>query len=141
MRFPEFTSQGFHASSGPHSNSTVNVMAPRGSIMKYLYLHKREAKCRHVLENPSTTVYHSIPQYTTVPRLPALQDLTVRLLDDVSVGIPFDAVLIARFRIQHDEFVSLPSKGANESLSAKEQQKIGQKLGHGWAWGQGVSTC
>ena len=95
-----------------------------------------------------TTVYHSIPQYTTVyhsiPQyqgLPAFQDLTVRLLDDVSVGIPFDAVLIARFRIQHDEFVSLPSKGANESLSAKEQQKNWQTLGHGWAWGQGVSTC
>ena len=85
-----------------------------------------------------TTVYHSIPQYQG---LPAFQDLTVRLLDDVSVGIPFDAVLIARFRIQHDEFVSLPSKGANESLSAKEQQKNWQTLGHGWAWGQGVSTC
>ena len=39
-----------------------------------------------------------------------------RLLDDVSVGIPFDAVRIARFRIQHDEFVSLPSEGTNESL-------------------------
>ena len=85
-----------------------------------------------------TTVYHSIPQYQG---LPAFQDLTVRLLDDVSVGIPFDAVLIARFHIQHDEFVSLPSKGANESLSAKEQQKNWQTLGHGWAWGQGVSTC
>lgn len=73
--------------------------------------------------------YHSIPQYTTVPRATRTSGphhLTVRLLDDVSVGIPFDAVLIARFRIQHDEFVSLPSEGANESLSAKE---IGQKLG------------